>query len=196
MAEKPRITSDELTRNLVNARKIMNKVDTGDYEKGNINENILKSDPEELMQSTSASPKSKISGLPVGVPSIDKIRSSRLPDTIKKAMIENPIEQISLNDGLSLDIVNKAIQLMEEDNGSNKRGTGPRQTTEIKKQFQTEATPSNIEVIIENVIRRVLDEKLSQILNAQGGTSLNENLAIKVGDSIFTGKITRVKNTK
>ena len=38
MADKPRITADELTRNLVNARKIMNKVDTGEYEKGNVTE--------------------------------------------------------------------------------------------------------------------------------------------------------------
>ena len=48
MADKPRITESELMKNLVSARKIMNKVDTGDYEKGNINEDLLRSDPEEL----------------------------------------------------------------------------------------------------------------------------------------------------
>ena len=71
MADKPRITVDELTRNLVNARKIMNKVDTGDYEKGNINEDMLKSDPSEFLQENVSPPVKKSSGLPVGVPSVE-----------------------------------------------------------------------------------------------------------------------------
>jgi len=193
--ENQRISEDELAQKLANSRKIMRKVDTGEYEKGNINEKILRSDPEELLKETTSVRQSKIAGLPVGVPSIDKIRRSKLPDAIKTAMIENPIAspEISLSDNLSMSLINKAKKLMTEDNGSNQSSIQPIQTRE---QFRTESMPSNLETIIENVIRRVLDEKLTQILNAQAGTTLNENLAIKVGDSIFTGKITKVKNTK
>ena len=54
--------------------------------------------------------------------------------------------------------------------------------------------------IIENIIRKTLDEivdkKLNQILTAHQTASLNENLVLKVGDSIFSGKITGVKNVK
>ena len=37
------------------------------------------------------------------------------------------------------------------------------------------------------------DEKLNELSNVKGIT-INENLAIKVGDSIFSGKITKVTN--
>ena len=198
MADNPRITADELAQRLVNSRKVMKKVDTGDYQTGNINEEMLRSDPEELLKETTPARQSKTAGLPVGVPSVDKIRRSKLPDAIKTAMIENPIAvpEISLSDSLDMDVVNKAKKLMAEDNGSNRPSSqSSRQPQQIRENFTLE-TPSNLEMIIENVIRRVLDEKLTQILNAQGGTNLNENLAIKVGDSIFTGKITKVKNTK
>jgi hypothetical protein len=50
--------------------------------------------------------------------------------------------------------------------------------------------------IIENVVRKVMDEKLNQILAAQQTQSVNENLVLKVGDSIFKGKITGVNKAK
>ena len=42
----------------------------------------------------------------------------------------------------------------------------------------------------------VMDRKLTQILTAQQTMSLNENLVLKVGDSIFKGKITGVNKAK
>ena len=54
--------------------------------------------------------------------------------------------------------------------------------------------------IIENIVRKtiddVMDRKLTQILTAQQTMSLNENLVLKVGDSIFKGKITGVNKAK
>jgi hypothetical protein len=47
--------------------------------------------------------------------------------------------------------------------------------------------------IIEDIVRKVFDEKLNELSNVKGIT-INENLAIKVGDSIFSGKITKVTN--
>jgi hypothetical protein len=200
MADKPRISADELTRNLVNARKIMNKVDTGDYETGNINENVLRSSPEELAAQETPPPPSRATR-PIGKADPDKINQTRLPDVIKRAMIENPIPEITLNDTLDMDFVNKTRRLMEEDGSiptkkaplKNKTG---QQINEQSRQSSVQEYPSNLVTLIENTIRRVLDEKLTQILNAQAGTTINESLAIKVGDSIFTGKITKVKNTK
>jgi hypothetical protein len=198
MADKPRITESELMKNLVSARKIMNKVDTGDYEKGNINEDLLRSDPEELAGVNSSEPQIKKSlGLPVGVPSVDKIRNSKLPDSIKKAMIESPIPQITLNDSLDMDFVNKTKRLMEEDNSL--ISMGKQGSKQQSRQVQNDIEPivkSNLESIIENCIRKILDEKLTQILNAQEAIAINENLVIKVGESLFSGKITKVKTSK
>ena len=113
--ENQRISADELAQKLVSSRKIMRKVDTGDYEKGNINEDMLRSAPEEITETNAPPPIKKSIGLPVGVPSVEKIRGSKLPDAIKKAMIESPIPQITLNDNLDMDFVNKARKLMEQD---------------------------------------------------------------------------------
>ena len=53
-----------------------------------------------------------------------------------------------------------------------------------------------ITMLIENTVRKVLDEKLNQILTAQQTATINENLVLKVGDSIFKGKITGVNKAK
>jgi hypothetical protein len=45
-------------------------------------------------------------------------------------------------------------------------------------------------------VRKVMDEKLNQILSAYQTTTLNETLVLKVGDSIFKGKITGVNSSK
>jgi len=191
--EKPRISANELAEKLVSSRKIMKKVDNGDYSKGNINTDILTKAPEELSEQTM----SRQATRPVGKVDINKVNQSKLPDAIKKAMIENPIPEISLNDGLDIDMVNKARKLMEQDGTlSRKQESTPQQRSYSLNENTQTTIPNNLEALIENTIRKILDEKLTQILNAQAGTNLNENLAIKVGDSIFTGKITKVKNTK
>lgn len=202
MGDKPRITENELMKNLVSARKIMSKVNTGDYERGNINEELLKSSTEELLDDeTPVQPSRR----PVGKADPDKINQSKLPDAIKRAMIENPIPEISLNDSLDMDFVNRTRKLMEQDGSlpikkvptSTGKNQQPerQQLREDSDKFRQEV-PNNLESIIENCIRKVLDEKLSQILNAQEAVAINENLVIKVGESLFSGKITKVKSSK
>ena len=198
--DRARITSDELSQKLVASRKIMNKVNTGDYEKGNINEELLKVSTEELMEQDDTAGPSK---RPVGVADPNKINQSRLPDAIKKAMLENPIPQITLNDSLDMDFVNKTKRLMEADGSIPTNKMGKQQSRQDQaqnsQQVQIESRHINegsLEKLIENTIRRVLDEKLTQILNAQEAVAINENLVIKVGDSLFTGKITKVKSSK
>jgi hypothetical protein len=181
------ITENDLMMKLVNAKKVMNKVDNGNYQTGNINESMLLSDPEQLMSSETTQPTR-----PKGVPTVQKIQESKLPDAIKQAMIENPIPQISLNETLDMDFIKGAKRLMEQE------GLTKKPTT----QTQTKSTPvqnidmNSIAVLIENTVRKVMDEKLNQILTAQQTSTINENLVLKVGDSIFKGKITGVNKSK
>ena len=106
------ISENDLMAKLVQAKKVMNKVDGGNFERGHINESMLLSDPEELMQTTTTP---NIPTRPVGTPSVDKINNSKLPDAIKKVMIENPIPQISLNDTLDMNFIDGARKLMERE---------------------------------------------------------------------------------
>lgn len=183
------ISSNDLMRKLVSAKKVMDKVETGSFERGNVNEEILRSVPEDLIGNNSLpTPSTR----PVGNVNVDKINNSKLPDAIKKAMIENPIPQISLNDTLDMDFVKGAKRLMEQEGVSTKSST---------KRSVPQSQGQNIDmgalsVLIENTIRKVLDEKLNQILTAQQTTSINESLVLKVGDSIFKGKITGVNKAK
>jgi hypothetical protein len=186
------ISQNDLMMKLVQAKKVMNKVDGGNYTKGNINENILRSAPEDIdmseYQSTTVS--KPVSG-PVNV---NKIQNSKLPDAIKQAMINHPIEQmpsISLNETLDMDFIKGAKRLMEQEGVSTRPSAQTKQTI-VNNNIDMNA----IAVLIENTVRKVMDEKLNQILTASTTSTINENLVLKVGDSIFKGKITGVNKAK
>lgn len=187
------ISANDLMLKLVQAKKVMSKVDNGDFSKGNVNEAILRSDPEEVATHYTQIPEQQINSTQKPQLNVDKINNSKLPDVIKKAMIENPIPQISLNDNLDMDFIKGAKRLMERE--------GLSKPSQKKSQQQTQFVNSGIDMnslstLIENTIRKVLDEKLNQILTAQQTTTINENLVLKVGDSIFKGKITGVNKAK
>ena len=78
------INENDLMRKLVNAKKVMNAVDGGTFTTGNINASALLESPEVLMQNTSPSTPKNVKSPVVNE---DKIRGSKLPDSIKEAMI-------------------------------------------------------------------------------------------------------------
>jgi hypothetical protein len=178
------ISQNDLMHRLVQAKKVMNKVDGGNYQKGHVNEQILRSNPEDVLATMEQPIKSP---QPVNG---DRIQNSKLPDAIKKAMMENPIPQISLSDTLDMDFVKGAKRLMEQEGVSSKPAPKLQQNTSSNIDMNAIAT------LIENTVRKVMDEKLNQILTAQTTSSINENLVLKVGDSIFKGKITGVNKAK
>ena len=102
MSQQGVISQNDLMRKLVQAKKVMNKVDGGNYQRGQVDENILRSAPEDLMNNTQMQSNPSVQRQP-GTPNISQIQNSKLPDAIKRAMIENPIPQISLNDTLDMD---------------------------------------------------------------------------------------------
>lgn len=185
------ISSNDLMKKLVQAKKVMNKVDGGDFERGHINESALFADPEQLMNNQAPIQQPN---RPTGAPSVDRIQNSKLPEAIKRAMIEHPIEQmpsISLNETLDMDFVKGAKRLMEQEGITSKKSQ-PQQKQSVSSNIDMNA----IAVLIENTVRKVMDEKLNQILTASATSSINENLVLKVGDSIFKGKITGVNKAK
>ena len=181
------ISQNDLMKKLVQAKKVMNKVDGGNYERGHVNEQILRSNPEDVLASMDQQQLTTKSPQPVNG---DRIQNSKLPDAIKKAMIENPIQQISLNDTLDMDFLKGAKRLMEQE------GVGKKQPQKQVVQYNNNIDMGAIATLIENTVRKVMDEKLNQILTASTTASINENLVLKVGDSIFKGKITGVNKAK
>jgi uncharacterized membrane protein YheB (UPF0754 family) len=99
--------------------------------------------------------------------------------------------QISLSETLDMDFIKGAKRLMEQEGVSTSK-----QTTSKSTQQSSNVDMNAIAVLIENTVRKVMDEKLNQILTAQQTQTINENLVLKVGDSVFKGKITGVNKSK
>jgi hypothetical protein len=191
------ISPQDLMSKLVQAKKVMNKVDGGNYERGHVNENVLRSNPEDFMGDMSQQmPVANTRPVSNGEVNVTKIQNSKLPDAIKKAMIENPIQQISLNDTLDMDFLKGAKRLMEQEGVSTKSSGKQAPQPKYNQASAPAVDMTALAALVENTVRKVMDEKLNQILTAQTTSSINENLVLKVGDSIFKGKITGVNKAK
>lgn len=196
------ISQNELMARLVQAKKVMNKVESGNFKNGQISEQISRSDDDDDYDMDNVTiydqtPPQIVENMNVSKQpyNIDKINQSKLPESIKRAMIERPIVQpdISLSDGIDMKIIKGAKRLMEQENKTENRKP---QTQQVRPQVVTSELINTLMPIMENMIRKVMDEKLNQLLSAQKTQSINENLVLKVGDSVFKGKITGVQSSK
>ena len=191
-----------LQQSLINAKKVMGKVESGDFTKGN----------QTVSQVTSQIPNITEQQLPAAQPlpqmpqaddaarqdlspkknmTEERIRNSRLPDAIKQAMINNPIPEIPFNGGVGLsdDFVAGVKEQMHKQNipTSNAIPSTPTLTpnSKIKK-----ITSSNLKSIIKESVKELLDETIG--LKQES----DENFQFRVGDRIFYGKITSSKSVK
>ena len=127
---------------------------------------------------------------PVGVPTVEAIKNSKLPDEIKKLMIENPISQPQMQQGVTLsdDLVERAARLMKE----NKSGYIPEsQRTETKKTEKSVSLDyTKIQKMIEEAVNNALRENG---LLVESSEKANETFSFKVGKHIFEGKVTKIK---
>ena len=90
MNTPPPIDISKLKGILGNAKKLMNKVETGNYETGNVDGRALTEDGVKQLQAEGVKRPTN-----QAQPQINEsnIKNSRLPESIKKAMLENPIAQ-------------------------------------------------------------------------------------------------------
>ena len=81
--------------------------------------------PAEFLQETSVTQQPMLSNVPrentkpVGVPTVDAIKNSKLPDEIKRLMMEHPIAQPQQQTAtISNELVEKAARLMKKNDGN------------------------------------------------------------------------------
>lgn len=119
-----------------------------------------------------------------GPPTKDRIINSKLPDEIKKLMIEHPIQQAELpSPTLSNELIEKASKLM----GNTKKDTVNRRP--INETFDKTS--------LKEMLREVMTELLTENgLIVEETTKMNDLIQFKVGKTIFEGKITKVKKLK
>jgi hypothetical protein len=120
----------------------------------------------------------------------DKIRNSKLPEEIKRLMMEHPISQPQQSSStLSDELVAKATRLM---------GTEKQKVIEGKK--TTGPLPKHIESpsIDKNEIASIVRETVEEVLRENGlliesTQRTRDNFTFKVGNHIFEGKLTKIK---
>jgi len=141
--------------------------------------------PQDIIQESTYQPKQQ---QPV---TQDKILSSKLPDEIKKLMIEHPISQPNNVGGptLSNDLVDKAARLMSlGSDGNGYKGKGSVKEYESPK--QNLLNDGNLRSLLKGVVQEVLSENGMLI---ESTSKTNDTFSFKVGKHIFEGKVTKVK---
>jgi len=117
--------------------------------------------------------------------------NSKLPDEIKKLMIENPITPSNPLMGsesiLSDELIEKATKLMGN----------TRQEPQIVKKTTNTPQPQTNNTDLKKMIKEVVQEVFKENgLIAESTSKTSEVVSIKVGQHIFEGKITKIKKIK
>lgn len=124
----------------------------------------------------------------------DKILNSKLPDEIKKLMIEHPIAQPAGMSGPSIsdDLVNKASRLMKE-NLFSEETTVPQKQTQRQTQSQNVPNNTDLKKLVKEAVREILSESG---LMTESTSKSNDQFSFRVGQHIFEGKISKIKKLK
>jgi hypothetical protein len=119
----------------------------------------------------------------------ERIKNSKLPDEIKRLMLEHPIEQPTSYNGsatLSNELVEKASRLMGTNQTQTQKSVAPQKT-------QTVNTSINYDEV-RNIVRETVEDVLKENgLLVESTTRSNEAFKFRVGNHIFEGKVTNIK---
>ena len=145
--------------------------------------------PQEFMQETQRPVTQSNSNVPIG----DRIANSKLPDEIKRLMMEHPIQQptMGMSSGavLSDELVEKASRLM------NKKSNQQPISENKRQQIPTQQTQSSLSADdIRSIVRETMEEVLHENgLLVESESKSNEMFKFRVGQHLFDGKVVKIK---
>jgi hypothetical protein len=146
--------------------------------------------PQELMEETRSVSQPRESNVPME----DRIANSKLPDEIKRLMMEHPIQQPTMGMAsgavLSNDLVEKASRLMNTTPKGNQinEGTTRKQTTQ--QQVSSSLTAKQIRDIVRETVEDVLKENG---LLVESESRSEDLFKFRVGQHLFEGKVNKIK---
>ena len=194
---------EKLTNSLLAAKQVMNKVETGSYEKGSVDPTLLMGDTQSspTQQTPTQQVPTQREQRPVGANmSEEKIKNSNLPENIKQLMIENPIPTVDFGNDLPSGFIDEVAKKMEEQ--SQFTAGAQRTTKPVQTKQSTQSQPLTLNEDLKDFIKQTITETLSEIVDSkldklmETNKQIDENLQIRVGDSMFIGKITDVRKAK
>jgi hypothetical protein len=148
--------------------------------------------PQELMEETRPVSQPRQSNVPME----DRIANSKLPDEIKRLMMEHPIQQPTMGMAsgavLSDDLVEKASRLMNTNPKGDQinEGTPRRQATQQTQQVSSSLTANQIRDIVRETVEDVLKENG---LLVESESKSDDLFKFRVGQHLFEGKVNKVK---
>jgi hypothetical protein len=125
---------------------------------------------------------------PTGSPTVDAIKNSKLPDEIKRLMMEHPIQQQQQQTvTISNDLVERASRLMKENGNS--------YVPDSAKPKQSNTNTGSVDY---NLINKMIKEAVNESLRENGllvesTEKSTEVFSFKVGKHVFEGKVTKIK---
>jgi len=166
---------------LGNAKSIMNKVNDGNYETGNVDGNTLVQSTDGYVNEGNMSPNATTMGnsaRQMKQPSKDAIMNSKMPEVIKKAMLENPISQPKINHTFNLDDVSDLID------------DKPIPAPTTKKRVNEGVVKGDMITISEAGLRDMIKDVLIEYLSADYSKNITEGVIKKtINTLIKEGKI-------
>jgi hypothetical protein len=146
--------------------------------------------PQDLMEETRSYSQPK---QPV-LPTEDRIANSKLPDEIKRLMMEHPIQQPTMGMGsnavLSNELVEKASRLMN----TNAKGDLVNENIKRPSQSQQQHTLSLSANDIRDIVRETVEDVLKENgLLVESESRSSDMFKFRVGQHLFEGKVIKVK---
>ena len=129
------------------------------------------------------------------------IKNSKLPDAIKRLMLDNPIAQPQSSvPALSNDIIEGAARLMK-----NNSTPQPNELVNTKQPLKEVSSSTYINDDLKQMIRDVVRDTVRDVVReelkssgmvTEGNQKVNETLSLRVGKHVFEGKVLKVKKVK
>lgn len=163
------------------AKAVMNTVEEGNFKKGNIDESILTQDTSSYANTLTPQMGNNNFNTPVNNVqrpiTEEAIRKSKMPEAIKKAMLENPIQQPTINHTFSLDDVSDLI--------------APSKNMETRRVNESAVKQSNDNVVVsKELLKEMIKDVLIEYLTNDFSKQLTENAIKKtINTLIKEGKI-------
>jgi hypothetical protein len=146
--------------------------------------------PQDLLEETKSYSQPK----QPSIPTEDRIASSKLPDEIKRLMMEHPIQQptmgVSSNAVLSDELVERASRLMNTNAKGDQINENRKRPTQPQQQVNSSLSAKDIRDIVRETVEDVLKENG---LLVESETRSSDMFKFRVGQHLFEGKVIKVK---
>jgi hypothetical protein len=173
---------DFLAQSIKQARKVMEKVEGDKVTPTNTRRGMSESDVDRFLDNDMPIRTTNESHLKRAIPNMQNISKSKMPAEILKSFQENPIIDPTAPVGMESimnEITKKAAPIKEPQ----------RIVTEEKNN-----NPGQIDIkLVEYIIKKTVEETLEQVSKK---TQIDETIQIKIGDKVFGGKLTVLKENK